>query len=99
MSLGDGALGIITHSAVSVGTTTTAVLAANGARLWALIENDSDETIYIKIGAEAVMNEGIGINASGSSFEMGGKLGNLNSGAINGICATGGKLVLVTEGV
>lgn len=87
------------HTAPTVGAATTAVLASNTSRLYALVINDSDAVIYIKLGAAAVMNEGIRLNASGGAYEMSKKLGNLYTGAINGICAAGGKVALVTEGV
>ncbi len=87
------------HTAVTAAVTTTAVLAANTDRLYALVINDSDEVIYIKLGASAVLNQGIRLNASGGNYEMSMKLGNLYTGAINGISTSGGKVVLVTEGV
>jgi len=88
-----------THTAVSIGAATTVVLAANANRLYALLINDSDAIIYIKLGASAVLNQGIRLNASGGSYEMGEKVGNLYLGAINGITAVAGKNLLVTEGV
>ena len=88
-----------THSEVAVGATTTAVIAANSARKYLLLVNDSDEAIYVKLGAAAVMNEGIRINASGGSLALSAQNGNLYAGAINGICSSGSKNLLVTEGV
>ena len=89
-----------THTAVNVTTTTGAVLAANANRLYALLVNDSDTVIYIKLGAAAVANQGIRLNADGGSYEMSAMLGNLYTGAINGIHAgTGNKVLLMTEGV
>lgn len=88
-----------THTAPSIGSSTTPALAANSNRLYALFINDSDETIYLKFGASAVSNEGVRLNASGGSYEMSKKLGNLYTGAVNGICASGSKVLLVTEGV
>ena len=87
----------VTHSAVTVANATTAVAAANANRRWLLIINDSDETMYVKLGAAAVMNQGIRINSAGGSLELVGA--SLYLGAINGICASGGKIALVTEGV
>lgn len=86
-----------THSAVSVGNTTTAVLAANAYRTYVLLVNDSDEAIYIKMGAAAAMNTGIRINSGGGSLQIGAQFGNLYTGAINGICSSGSKTLLVTE--
>ena len=88
-----------THTAPSIGTTSTIALASNAGRLYALLINDSDETIYLKLGVAAVVNEGIRLNANGGSYEMSKKLGNLYTGAINAICASGGKKLLILEGV
>ena len=89
-----------THTAVNVTTTTGAVLAANASRLYALLVNDSDVAIYIKLGAAAVANQGIRLNADGGWYEMSAMLGNLYTGAINGIHAgTGNKVLMMTEGV
>jgi len=88
-----------THSAVTVGSSTTEVLAASATRLYVLLVNNSSEDIYIKLGAEAVMNQGIRINAGGGSYEMSKLIGNLYVGVINGICTSGSKILLATEGV
>lgn len=87
-----------THTHPTIAATTTAALAANTDRLYALFENDSDEAIYLKVGVAAVMNQGIRLNAYGGSYEMSGALGNLNTGAVNGICTSGSKVLLVVEG-
>lgn len=94
-----GAYTTPTHTAPTIGNTTTVALAANTTRRYLLLVNDSTEDIYIKLGAAAVMNQGIRINANGGSYEMSKKLGNLYTGAINGICTSGSKILLVTEGV
>ena len=73
----------MTHTAPTIGATTTAALAANTDRLYALLINDSNETIYVKIGASAAMNAGIRLNANGGSFEMSLGAGNLSTAAIN----------------
>ncbi len=89
-----------THTAVSVAVTSTAALAANANRLYVLLVNDSDTTIYIKLGAAAVANQGIRLNASGGAYEISKKAGNLYTGAIYAIHgASGTKVLLVTEGV
>ena len=93
-----GQYGTASHSAVTVGTDSTAALAANVSREYALFVNDSDEAIYLKLGAAAVVNQGIRINATGGSYEMSGAYGNLYRGAINSICSSGSKTLLVTEG-
>jgi hypothetical protein len=89
----------VTHAAVTVGNTNTAALAANANRAYALFVNDSDEVIYLSLGGTAAANTGIRINANGGSYELGYAAGNLFVGAVNAICASGGKKLLVTEGV
>jgi len=89
-----------THTAVNVTVASGAVLAANANRKYALLVNDSDAVIYIKLGAAAVANQGIRINAAGGNYEMSSLLGNLYTGVINGIHAgAGNKALLMTEGV
>jgi len=88
-----------THTAVTIGSSTTAVLAANANRTYVLLVNDSDAVVYVKLGAAAAMNAGVRLNANGGSYEMSYNIGNLYTGAINGISAAGSKVLLVTEGV
>ena len=87
---------ITTTSKVSVGAASTAVLAANSDRQFAVFVNDSDEVIYLNLSATAVMNEGIRLNANGGSYEI--NLLNLYTGAVTGICSSGTKNLTVTEG-
>jgi len=96
---GDGTYTTPTHTAPSIGSSTTTALAANASRLYAMFINDSDEVIYLKLGASAVLNEGIRLNANGGSYEMSKKIGNLYTGVVNGICTSGDKVCLVCEGV
>jgi len=91
------AITTVTHTAVTVGAATTVAKAANADRKWLLMVNDSDETIFVKLGAAAVADEGIRLNAAGGSLELVG--GSLYVGAVNAICASGGKVLLVTEAV
>lgn len=88
-----------THAAVTVGATTTAALAANALRKYALFVNDSDEVVYLMLGAPAALNQGLRLNAGGGVYEMSALVGNLYAGAVNAICASGSKKLLVTEGV
>lgn len=88
-----------THSAPTAGVATGALLAANASRLYALFVNDSDTTVYLALGTNAAANTGIRLNANGGSYEMSAALGNLYTGAVNGISGIAGKVVLVTEGV
>jgi len=95
----DGVYTTPTATQPSIAATTTTVLAANTNRLYALIVNDSVETVYIKLGAAAVLNQGIRLNALGGSYEMSKKFGNLYTGVINGIGTSGAAVLVVTEGV
>lgn len=87
----------LTHTEASVGTGSTATLSANTSRVYALFQNDSDEVIYIFLGATAVMNKGIRLAATGGSYEIDST--NLYKGVVKSICTTGTKNLLVTEGV
>ncbi len=87
----------LAHTAVTVATTSGVALAASDNRTYVLLENDSSEPIYIKFGALAVLNEGIRINAGGGSYECSPLHGNLDNRAINAICASGSKVLLVTD--
>ena len=88
------------HTAPTAAVTSGAALAANVARKFAMIINDSDTTVYLKVGAAAVLNEGIRINANGGSYTMSEAEGNLDTRAINSIHGGAGtKVLLVTEGV
>ncbi len=90
---------VYAHTTASMTSSTAAVLALNDDREYALIVNDGSVDVYLKIGAAAVANQGIRINASGGSYEMSRALGNLSDVAINGITVSGSATVLVTEGV
>lgn len=95
-----GSLTAITHSVLTVTTTSQQALAANPDRKYAMLINDSDTVIYIKIGVLAVVGEGIRLNPNGGSYEMSSAIGNLYTGAINAIhVGTGNKNLLVLEGV
>lgn len=95
-----GSLTAITHSVLTVTSTSQQALAANPGRKYAMLINDSDTAIYIKIGAPAVVGEGIRLNPNGGSYEMSSAIGNLHAGAINAIhVGTGNKNLLVLEGV
>lgn len=90
---------IVTHTTVAIGVVSDAALAANANRKYALLVNDSDSVIYLKIGAAAVANAGIRLNASGGSYEMSAQYGNLDTRVINAISSGAGKVLLVAEGV
>ena len=85
-----------TQTQVSVGNTTTLVLAANGKSQYVALKNVSDTQISLKIDADAVVEDAIVLEA-GESYEMSEAIGNLVTGAINGITATGTKVMAVYE--
>jgi hypothetical protein len=84
-----------THATVTVGNTSTLVLAADIKRSYLLLINDSDEVMYVSFGQPAVLNTGIRLNANGGQFEM---VDTVFQQAIYGICASGNKKILVTSG-
>ncbi len=89
-------LRVITHGGVTVGTGSTVILAANDRRLFAEIINSSNEGVWIKLGATAVVGEGIYIAPNGFSYVI--DRNNLWRGAVNGICTSGSKIVGTVEG-
>jgi len=89
----------MTQSTLSVTTASQAALAANVNRRYAIFINDSDTIIYLKLGAAAVVNQGIRLNANGGSYEISATIGNLTVGAVNAITSVDGKNLLIAEGV
>jgi len=85
-----------TNGKVSVGNTSTLILAENLNRKAVNIVNDSDETIYLGIGENAVMNEGVRLNNSGGVYYLVGP--DIHPRSISGISASGSKNVTFTEG-
>lgn len=88
-----------TATAVSVGVATGVALAANASRKYASFQNDSDTIIYLMISANAVLNQGIRLNANGGSYEMSPTTGNLDTRVVNAISSGASKNLLVLEGV
>ena len=71
---------------VSVNNASTAVAAASSTRKAIMLFNDSNETIYVSYGVAAQMNKGGRLNANGGYIRE-----EIFKGAINAICASGGK--------
>lgn len=88
----------MTHSVGSATSTTSAMLASNASRKYALLQNIGSVDVDIKLNASAVAAQGIRLQANGGSYEMSRAFGNLDTRAINGITASGTASVLVTEG-
>ncbi len=81
---------------VVVGSSSTEVVAANPRREYLLFINDSDEDIFLNFG-EAATTAGLPIAANRGAYEL-----QINSvfvdKAINAICVSGGKNLIVLEG-
>ena len=83
-------------SAVNVTAAGVVALAANADRRGALLVNDSDTVMYLKLGAGPAVNAGIRLNANGGSYEINGA--NLYQGIITAIHGgAGNKVLLITE--
>ena len=86
-----------THVAEDVATTTTQIIASNPQRVWCLIQNNSDVPIWIKFGADAVVNEGIRLNAEGGHIEISEETGFMDEREVDAIHNdTGTKRLLIT---
>lgn len=98
---GSGEYTTATSTTINVATTSTIALASNANRLYALFVNNSDDTdIYLMIGNDAVVGQGIRLNMGGGSYEVSKKLGNLTTAIVKAIHGgTGTKQLLVVEGV
>lgn len=84
------------NTSATVGSSSTEVLGVNSQRGYVLLINDSDENMYISLGGDAVLNQGIRLNAEGGSLEIG--IGQDNYwGTVNAICSSGGKNITVME--
>jgi hypothetical protein len=82
---------VVTNGSVTIGTSSTEILDALAARKYFVIVNDSDETIYISLGA-ATVGDGIRLNANGGSYTD-----DMWTGAVFGRCTSGSKDVTITE--
>jgi len=80
---------------VSIGTSSTQVLAANSNRKLLILVNDSDEAIYVSLGATATLNNGIRLNASGGALALDNPI---YKGVVNAISANGSKTLVGAEG-
>lgn len=90
----------LTHpTPLGVTTTSQQAVAANTNRQYLLLVNDSDTIIYVKVGATAVANQGIRLNAGGGNYEMSQGADNVDTAAVNAIHGgTGTKTLLIAEG-
>ena len=87
-----------TATTTTVGVTSAgqSVLALNENRNCAVLVNDSDTNIYIKLGASPALDTGILLNAYGGSFTI--TAANCYTGPITAVCNSAtAKNLLVTE--
>lgn len=96
----DDMLDTVTHTRVSVGNTSTMLVARNSQRRWLLFVNDSSEVVYVSLTEPAMLHYGIRLEPNGGKLEF--SLCNSNE-CPNPVYAIQGKTtpktVLVTEGV
>ena len=88
----------LTPASISVGATSTLVLAADSddEREEVILVNDSNEAIYISVGTAAIMNKGIRLNACGGSVTW--NYPQVPTEAIYAICTSGTKNLTLTYG-
>ena len=92
----DAVTHLLTPSDPDLDEATDQALAANPDRISAVLVNDSDTDIYIKLGADPAVGTGIKLSAYGGSFAI--TAANLYTGLITAICASAEpKTLLVTE--
>lgn len=82
-----------TNTAVSCGTSSSLAIATSTARTYVALVNDSVSTIYLGLGVGAVGSNGIRLNASGGSYEMG--VTGLFTGAIYCIASSTAQMTVV----
>lgn len=86
---------VSTSSAVTVGITSTFLLATSTERQYCAIVNDGSNPIYLSFNdVPAVANSGLRLNASGGSFEI--DSNNLYKGALRAIASGGTSVTTVT---
>lgn len=87
----------LAQTMVSVGTSSTSLLALNTARKYAFVENTTSIPAYVSIGTSATTSIGIYLGAFGS-YEFSSLLGNVDTRAINAISTSGSINIAVLEG-
>lgn len=89
-----------THTAVTAISTSGGLLTSNANRKYAFLQNIGSVDVFIKLASSAaVANQGICLKANGGFHEIGIAFGNLYTGTITCITASGSAVVLVTEEV
>jgi hypothetical protein len=85
---------------IAVGTLSTELINPNAKRRYLLIQNKSDEAVYLNIGTAAEGTEGIQLSPAGhenSKIEFSSKKGNLTQQPIYAVCSSGDKTLAVVE--
>lgn len=87
----------VTHTTLSVSSTSIQALASNANRKYAFFQNNSNQNMYLSLSGAATNNAGILLRADGGQYTI--TLNNLFTGQINVILPTGGtRDLLITEG-
>lgn len=81
---------------IAVGTTSTQLLPANAARIYAHIANNSQFEIFVQYSSSAALNQGFRINPFGFCTISG---GDLFKGVVNAIGVINTQLIDVLEGI
>lgn len=81
-------LSSVSQGTVSVTSVSSVVLQSNKFRTYALIVNYGALDVTIGIEADAILNKGIVLPASGGFYEMSGKYGNNCRGTVTAIVDT-----------
>ena len=87
-------LGGVAPTSVAVGVSTTAVSIANPRRVFEIITNISDTTIYVAFGNAAIASKGIQL-LPGQSFIYGLYTECPWTGTVNAICASTNKTLAI----
>ena len=83
---------------VTISNASTPIVAANPRRQKLVLCNNSDEDMYLAPGALAAATQGVPVvSAGGAWIDEPDRDGYLYKGIWTGICASGGKLLSVTE--
>ena len=80
---------------IALSVTQQKILAANPARIYALLVNDGTDIIYLGMGIPATSGRGIRLNGSGGSYEI--NLTNPFQGELYAVAAAGTPDLLIQE--
>lgn len=88
-------IGTPSNTSVTVGNTSTLVLADRPQREHAVITNDSDEKIYLSFGEAAVIGSGVPLAPNGGSYTT--DYTALWTREVYAICASGGRSLSIFQ--